>query len=273
VEGETALVRADQTGRWVLGIAGLGGLAIFTFFFALTWSTPQWVESFAADFIQHEIKERIGSRIDRLRPPAGGSALAIGAAEFLRRNQETIDEIKAQLRSGINEQLAAAIAEVRDPNCGCRQTLQSWLDAGASTRLWQLLNDKDRILSFIHATYMEVVTDLKREIRIFTATNAAAFLLLVLISFAKPAATRHLLFPGMLLLIATLMCAYLYVSSQDWLLTIIHGSYVGWAYAAYLGVVFLFLVDIAMNRGQVTTRVVNGISGALGGVASSLSPC
>jgi hypothetical protein len=82
-----------------------------------------------------------------------------------------------------------------------------------------------------------------------------------------------LLLPGALLLTATLVCASLYLFEQNWLLTLIHGDYMGWAYASYLGIAFLFLCDIALNKGRLTTEVLNGISGALGGVFSALSPC
>jgi hypothetical protein len=76
----------------------------------------------------------------------------------------------------------------------------------------------------------------------------------------------------LLLTVATIFCAYLYVFEQNWLLTIIHGDYLGLGYAAYLGVVFLFLCDIALNFGRVTTRLVNGLVGGIGG-SFSLTPC
>jgi hypothetical protein len=257
----------------VLRITGFIGLASFTFFFALTFRTPQWVEDFAADFIQDEVVEQIGRRIDAVQPPGGEGLMASVASEIYRHNEEAIRSLRSELEGRVHQYLAQALIEVRDPSCTCRQMVRAWLEAGASTRLSQLLNDNDRIKSFIHTNYMQVVNELKREIRIFTATNAAAFLLLLLVSFARPAAARHLLFPGVLLLIATLFCAYLYVFSQNWLLTMIHGDYLGWAYAAYLGVVFLFLCDIAFNRARVTTGIGNAISGALGGVLSAFTPC
>jgi hypothetical protein len=252
---------------------GFAGLAVFSFFFALTFHTPKWVEDFAADFIEDEVVEQIGRRLEDLRPPEDEGLLASVAGEIYRHNEQAIRSLRSELEGRVHQYLAQALVEVRDPACTCRQMVQAWLEAGASSRLAQLLNDNDRIKSFIHTNYMQVANELKREIRIFTATNAAAFLLLLLVSFAKPGAARHLLFPGVLLLIATLFCAYLYVFSQNWLLTMIHGDYLGWAYAAWLGVVFLFLCDIAVNRGRVTTGIGNTISGALGGIFSALTPC
>jgi hypothetical protein len=73
-------------------------------------------------------------------------------------------------------------------------------------------------------------------------------------------------------MVATLICAYFYVFEQNWLLTIIYGDYLGFAYLAYLGVVFLFLCDIVLNRGRVTTQFANAILDAAGS-AVTLSPC
>lgn len=264
-------MQADTIGRWVLRVAGAAGLAAFAFFFALTFYRPQWVETVAADFLEEQVVEEIGSRLVAENPATGFlERLALGQSSY---NDAAVHSLRSQLEGRVHQYLRQALAEVRDPSCTCREIVATWLEAGAATRIAKLLDENDRIKSFIHTNYMKVVRDLEREIRIFTGTTAAAFLLLLLVSFAKPAAARHLLFPGVLLLAATSFCAFLYVFSQNWLLTIIHGDYVGWAYAGYLGLVFLFLCDIALNRGRVVTRMANGISGALGGVVSAFTPC
>ncbi len=130
----------------------------------------------------------------------------------------------------------------------------------------------DRVVAFIQATYMQVVAELKRDIRVFTGSNAGVFLLLLLVSFLRPEAIAHLFVPAALLVVVTLICAYFYVFEQNWLLTIIYGDYLGFAYLAYLGVVFLFLCDIVLNRGRVTTKIANAILDAAGSVVT-LSPC
>jgi hypothetical protein len=264
-------LQADSIGRWALRIAGAAGLTLFTILFALTWHRPQWVETAAADFIEDQLDEEISSRLEDAGRAKG--LLDRFALDLSDYNDEAIRSLRSQLQARVHQYVAQALVEVRDPSCTCRQIVAQWLEAGAATRIAGLLDENDRIKSFIHTNYMNVVRELEREIRIFTGANAVAFLLLLLVSFAKPAASRHLLLPGVLLLVATSFCAFLYVVSQNWLLTIIHGDYVGWAYAAYLGVVFLFLCDIALNRGRVTTELHNGISGALGGVLSALTPC
>ena len=264
-------MQADTVGRWVLRVAGAAGLLVFGLFFSLTYHRPQWVETVAADFIEEQLVEEIGSRLAAENAPTSFlERLAPGESSY---NDAAIHSLRSQLEGRVHQYLGQALAEVRDPSCTCRQIVAAWLEAGAATRIARLLDGNDRIKSFIQSNYMNVVRDLEREIRIFTGTTAAAFLLLLVVSFAKPAASRHLLFPGLLLLTATLFCAYLYVFSQNWLLTMIHGSYMGWAYGAWLGLAFLFLCDIAMNRGRVVTRIANGMMQALGSAATSLTPC
>lgn len=266
-------MQADSAGRWGLRVAGIAGLAVFAFFFALTWHTPQWVEAFAKDFIAQEVSQRVNARIDAIGPPQGDSALERVAAQLYERNAARIAALKAGLKDRTKDLFLVALDQVRNLDCSCRERIEiRWRDMNLA-QLAALATDNERIIGIVQGGYMSVVNELRREIRIFTGTNAVAFLLLLLLSFAKPAAARHLLFPGALLLLATLFCAGLYVFEQNWLLTLIHGSYVGWAYAAYLGLVFLLFTDIALNRGRVTCHVGNGIVGSFGGAAGALIPC
>lgn len=257
---------------WILRIAGVLGAALFGFFFVLTFSTPQWVEQFAVEYIEARVSEKVHAGIEKL-PTAGGTTVAARVAEnLLRRNEVALGEVKHQLESRVRDQWEMALAEVRDVDCECRKKWSAALESVTALRVQSLEAINQRLTDFIQANYMEVATDLKRDIRIFTATNAGVFLLLVLISFLKPRAVRHLFVPGLLLCVATLCCAYGYVFEQNWLLTVINGSYLGFAYAFYLGTVFLFLCDIALNRGRVTTWLVNGLADAVGSSAS-LIPC
>jgi hypothetical protein len=266
------LVPGATVERWVLRIAGILGLAIFSTFFAFTFALPQWVEDFAADYLEAQAIEQFDARIDAARPPQGDDFLSRAAAELYERNERQILGLKTEIKARARELLISSLAAARDPNCECRRRVANALNEFDVARMAQLLADNSRISAVIQQGYLSVVTDLKRELRIFTATNAASFLLLLLVSFAKPQAARHLMFPGVLLLASTLLCAWLYLFSQNWLLVIIQGSYTGFAYAGYLGLVFLFVCDIGLNRGRITARVVNAFGSVLGS-AFHLSPC
>lgn len=85
------LILMEQTRslqRIILGIIGATGTAIFAFFFALTFHTPEWVEDFAAGFIEREVAERVDTAIDSVQPPAGDSALSRAAAALYAKNEE-----------------------------------------------------------------------------------------------------------------------------------------------------------------------------------------
>jgi hypothetical protein len=266
------MLQADSVGRWLLRLSGAAGFAVFACFLALTFHTPQWVESFAKEFIEREVTGLVDTKIEAIGAPRGESLAARLTAEVYERNARQIEELRARLKDRSRDVFRVALDQVRDVGCECRRRMEEAWHAMNVAALARLVTDNERIMGFIQHGYMQVVHELRLEIRIFTATNAFCFLLLMLVSFAKPAATRHLLYPGVLLLCATMFCACLYTFEQDWLLTIIHGSYVGWAYAAYLGITLLFLCDIAFNRGRVTTNIGNSLAESLGAVAS-LAPC
>ena len=258
--------------KFSLRLVGAIGAVIFATFLAFTYSVPGWVEDFAASYVEAETQERIDASIDSMRPPESDSALGRLAQSMYERNETQIEQLKANLKNSVHEQWAAALAAVRELDCECRQKWEEWFESGFNTNIALLQAANEKISGFIHSTYMDVVTELKRDIRIFTASNAAVFILLLLVSFMKPQAITHLYLPGMLLFVSTLVCSHFYVFEQNWLLTIIHSDYLGFAYLAWLGVVFLFLCDIVSNRARVTTEILNSFFNALGS-AISVGPC
>lgn len=251
---------------------GVIGAAIFLTFLAFTYSVPGWVETFAADYIESEARERIDTSIDAIRPPESESALARLAQSMYEKNEAQIAQLKSNLKNNVHEQWAASLASIRDLDCECREKWEDWFESGFNTNIALLQAANEQISDFIHSTYMDVATELKRDIRIFTASNATVFVLLLLVSFLKPRAITHLFLPGALLAVSTLICSYFYIFEQNWLLTIIHSNYLGFAYLAWLGIVFLFLCDIVFNRGRITTEILNAIFNAVGS-AFSVVPC
>ena len=266
----------DTVQKLTLRVVGLAGAALFAFFFTLTYSVPGWVEEFAADYIEAEAREFIDNSIDIgfevIQPTEGGGALNQLAQSLYERNQAELEQAKENLRTKVYEQWAAAIAEIRDLDCECREKWEQWFERGLTGQAAALQMANQQIGEFIQASYMDVATSLKADIRIFTASNALAFLLLLLVSFLKPQAITHLFLPGLLLALSTLVCSFFYVFEQNWLLTIIRGDYVGFAYIAWLAVVFGFLLDIAFNRARVTTQILNAIFEMIG-AALTVVPC
>jgi hypothetical protein len=255
-----------------LRLVGMVGAAVFSTSFALTYSVPEWVETYAADFIENEVRAEVSSRIDDFEVSAGDSAASQLAAALYRQNLREIERLKEALKAGVHESMATALAEIRDLDCECRDKYAQVFERTLQSDIELLQGANDRIVEFIQTTYMEVVAALKRDIRVFTGANAGVFLLLVLVSFMKPNAIGQLFVPAVLLTIATLINAYLYVVEQNWLLTIIYGDYWGFLYLLYLGLVFLALCDVILNRARVTTAIANAALETVG-AAATLTPC
>jgi hypothetical protein len=111
-----------------------------------------------------------------------------------------------------------------------------------------------------------------REFRIFTASNAIAFALLVAITLIRRAATLQLFLVALVVVGAVMVTGGLYLFNQNWLHTIVFGDYVGMAYAAYLAGVTLLFADVVFNRARVTTEIVNIVLEAIGSAARAV-PC
>ena len=256
---------------------GITGFLIFATFFYFTFSVPGYVETLGKSFIEKQIQKKIDTKIESISFTATDfknkeGAFAKIAGKLLESNEQRIEKIKAQLKNKAYEQMATAIAEIRDLDCECREKYSNMIKEGFEFEHAGLQIANEKLQDFTKTKYMEVAEDLKRDVRIFTGSNMLVFLLLVLVSFLKPQAIGHLFLPATLLAASTVICSYFYIFNQDWLLTIIYSNYWGFAYLAYVGVVFIFLCDIVFNKGRVTTEILNAILNALGSAASFV-PC
>jgi hypothetical protein len=251
---------------------GVLGTSIFAFFFILTFSTPGWVESFATDFIESQVTKKIDRKINRLAISEGNGNLSKFAQSILAQNENQIEDLQKRLKSNVHTQMTNALSQIRNLSCECRKKWEDSFRTGIESNISLLQVTNEKITDFIQSSYMAVVGKLKKEIRIFTGANAAVFLLLLIISFLKPKAITHLYLPAILISASTVICAYFYIFEQNWLLTIIYSDYLGFIYLIYLGVVFVFLCDIVLNRGRVTTQILNAALQAAGSVALVV-PC
>jgi hypothetical protein len=62
------------------------------------------------------------------------------------------------------------------------------------------------------------------------------------------------------------------VFGQNWILTVVYADYAGWSYLVGLGVLFLLLVDVGLNRARMTSEVLNAMARMIGS-GHSWSPC
>jgi hypothetical protein len=244
----------------VLRIIGALGMLVFGALFSFTVSTPTWVEEYAVQFIEGEVRERIDGRIDGLDLPQGEGALARTAAELFEKARGQVEIRRAQLKTRIHEAFESALERVRQSDCECRVRAEL-LDAGAGLEAMLIDVSTRKLDAFIQSTYMEVVSELKRDLRIFTASNVLVFLMLFVASFTRRELADWLFIPGLLLGASAAFCAWCYLFNQNWLLTLIYRDYTGYAYLFGIWFVFLFLLDAVLNRARVTINVMQSLFG------------
>lgn len=255
-----------------LRVFGLIGLLLFGSAFLLTYGVPDSVEKVAESFIKNKVEEKTNEKIDSLGTAAKNNKLVRMAGKLFNNQEKEIDELKQKLKSKAHEKLAAVIAEMRDLSCECREIHAQRIKEGYIYKISLLESANAKLVDFMKTKYMEVVDNLKSDLRIFTGSNTIIFLFLIFLSFLNPKAISLLFLPGTLLFISTIICSYFYLFEQNWFFTLIYNDFLGYGYLGYIGMLFLFLSDIAFNKGRVTCEILNGVFHAIGSVAE-VSPC
>lgn len=157
-------------------------------------------------------------------------------------------------------------------DCERKKALSQSIASGYMDRLKSITVAQATLGDLIKGKYIEIVSKLKFDLRIFLGTNFVMFLILLAVSFAKPKAIAHLFLPGILLILATTIATAMYIFGQDWFYTILYNDYMGFGYLAYLSIIFGVLLDIVLNKARLTSNVINGIANVFGS-AISVGPC
>lgn len=258
-----------------LRLFGLLGIILFAPLFTLTFLDPQLIEKSASSFVKWKLQSEVNDKIDAVELPAA-SAFELRLGERVQQEraqlESRLEQAKAQLKADTPALVAEQIAKLRDLSCECREKWEERLRDSLISNINSLEIAKAKVVDFSHAKYMQIVTQLTLDVRIFLGSNLAVFLLLFLASMLKPAALKHLFLPAGLMLVSTLICSYFYLFEQNWFYTIIYNDYTGYGFVAYLTLVFAILSDIVLNKARITTEIINGIASAMG-QAASLSPC
>lgn len=244
--------------RIILGFS-LAGTFLFGLAFAISFAQPIRIESVARELLRLEVERQTGARIDALT----GTRVATFTRQVIARSDADIVAMRAALRTGLPEKTAWVVDDMLDPDCDCRRRLASAVDAGTRLHLRALEGMRGRLQAMIESSYAEVSTRLLREWRVVTLSNAVAFALLGAVTLARRGPALQLALPAAVIGGAVVATGACYLFAQDWLHTIVFGSYVGLAYAGWLAAVALLLADVAFNR----ARVVNGVLQAVGAAA------
>lgn len=242
-------------------LVSLLGCTLFGGLLAVSLWQPTWVEHGARALIRQQIEQRTGEKLRAL----DAQFLSAQARVFLREKEQEIAAARQALREGLPARIAAIAAEMGIPECECRRRRHSRLalQIGTAQQMQAQLD------ALIRTAYMDTAAKLLRELRIFSGANALAFALLGLAAWRQgPEGHDARLVPATAtLLVATLACSAIYLFGQNWLHTIVFGSYVGWAQFAYIAVAYAWLCDLLFNRGRVSLHLASSTPGA------GFSPC
>jgi hypothetical protein len=242
---------------------GILGIAIFGSLFSLTFASISIIEHSAKGFIKSEIEKQVNEKHHELKESSMVKK-ALGLSENLGFK---IDKIQNDIDNKLPEKIAAIISSLCGYECEKKKRLAKSIADDYRKEIGAIKVAQQTLGDIIKNQYMSVVTKLLHDLRIFLGSNLAMFAILLSISLTKPNATRHLFFPGILLTISTIISSGIYIFGQNWFYTIIYNAYWGWGYLLLLSFIFGFMVDIALNKGRITTQIIKGLSNI------SITPC
>lgn len=247
---------------------GIVGCVFFGLAFVTSIANPGFVEQIAKRIIRYEVEKKVQENVDAI----DSSFLAKKAEVLSKSYADEIAQTKRFLAQQLPTRLAEVIGEMQNLDCECRKKIETNIRTGFEWRITSASAAQERLTTLIRTKYMETASQLTREFRIFTGTNALVFALLLIAVLLKRQAGLHLLPSALVLLVAASITTYLYLFNQNWLHTLVFSDYVGFAYIGYLCGAFALLSDIIFNRARVTTEVLNFALNAIGS-AIQIVPC
>jgi hypothetical protein len=247
---------------------GIFGILLFGILFSVTFVSPKAIEESAKGFVKYQIEKEV---LEKYKD-ASQSAVANKAFDIAGRLGFEKGKLQEDLNNKLPEKIASIIASMCNYDCEKKKAVAKSITSGYLERIKSINVAQDTLGNIIKGKYIEIVGNLKVDLRIFLVTNFIMFFILLTVSFTKPKAIAHLFLPGMLLVVATIISSSIYIFGQDWFYTILYNDYMGFGYLAYITVIFGVLVDIVFNKARVTTEVLNGLANAIGS-AFSVVPC
>jgi hypothetical protein len=241
--------------RMALLLLCMLGTLIFGAAFVLSFTNPVTIERAARELMRIELERQVGQKIDSLSNTRIAK-LAEGA--LLKLNSE-IKTVQRNLRDEVPQKVANIIANMLNADCECRKRLVANAIAAEELHFGALKKMRAKLDGLIESTYAKVSAGILRELRIFSAINATAFLFLGLLTLRRQQHCRQLMLPAIVVLGAVGISISCYLFNQDWLHTLVFSDYLGYGYAAYLLIVALLLADIAFNRARVTGAIIRSV--------------
>jgi len=189
---------------------GMLGLILFGLLFGLTYGLPDSVERSAKGFVEKQIAIEVEEKYVELKT----SSIAQQALSIAGKLGFEKDQIVSDLENDIPEKIASTITAMCGYDCEKKKALATSITQSYVKQIASIEVAEYNLGEVIKGKYLEIVENLRFDLRIFLGTNAAMFLVLLLIAFLKPKAVAHLFVPGILLLTSTAVSSGIYIWSR-----------------------------------------------------------
>ncbi len=236
----------------------LGMILFFSAFIYINFSTQDFNDR-TRSFAISKTQEKVGNNLNKIIRSSNrlNSITAIKNNEFLIAKDDLVSAV-----------LTAAC------KFDCTKKEESVVKIDS---IFQSFNIKNRfaiksLKSLIENEYDDIMIDIRNDLSIFTASNAAIFIIAFILSIFRGKAAVHLIPISFIMTFATIIMTCFYIFGQNWMMTILTNDFWGWSYSFFLIIITIFLADIAINSARITTILFN----IIGGVFSKLpilAPC
>lgn len=262
---EHAKLRRENFLLTALGMAVFGLLSIYLLIAPDDFN--QRTRTFAISKVQQETEAALAD----VAASSSAEEIASIAGVFSKRLESEIDALRRSTESGAPELIAEILAAACRLDCERKEAADEKIRGVFNSLIDRYGVALERARSMVVGEYDRVMNELRADLLIFSASTFAAFCAAFLLALHRGAASVHLFPLSITLTLATALAIFWYIFGQDWVLSIIFSDYWGWSYATLLGVLWILLADIAINRARITTEIINAIGQSFG--SFSVSPC
>lgn len=259
-------MRLEQT-KAANRVACFLGFAVFLAAFSFVDRNPEGFEVAVKRFVVSKVEQKVRETIS----PEQMNRLSAAAGMLSERMRTKLESVQVQIDAQIPEMVGGFLAAMCKADCERKAELQAQMKDVWQARLERLQLGYERTRLLVEGQYEAVLEDVRADLRIFLLSNLIVTGLALALAFFKGRAAHHLLPFSALLLLSTVVGASWYVLGQDWLLTILYQDYAGWSYLVAIGILSVFLADIALNSARMTTQAINAVGSAFNIVP--LAPC
>ncbi|PCJ62702.1 MAG: hypothetical protein COA58_16870 [Bacteroidetes bacterium] len=212
--------------------------------FSITETKKEEIENYA---IEYAIKQY---RFEKSKLQQND--LVTTGLEFLGKYEPKLADKLNVADSIINQTLATVklgkleyFDELKDLNANDRKKVLT------INNLEGLTNTKF-IKRYITMKYIIALEEIPKEVRIFLICNILLFIVIMITTKLRNLADRVIVFPLILLFIATITSMYVFFFETNWLFKIVSNSYSGYGYLAMVLILFILL-----NIFTLENRIIN----------------